>query len=159
MQGKGFEQFLQKLFDSKLLENVDLVKPLKSMLITMGWDGKVFNSPPQEVTLVDFLSKMKLCRSALVDKTNLKNHITKAGLDQIVVEPQKLVPIGYLLTSIHLVPNCNNEDDIKSIAKDIADAEITLNKVVAQIESARKEVVKIVDAHDKKVKASEGAKG
>ena len=58
----------------------------------------------------------------------------------------------YLALQQLYVYDCVTEDDVKRVMKKFTDFEGFVLKVPASIEASRKEVVKVVESHDKKTK-------
>ena len=117
-------------------------------------DGYKFESEDSinQVLVHECVAGVDTCIKALMDMANLGNLIHKAGANQVIPEPTKLRTASYLSAVRFMIPVAKNEDDVKQIMKLITGIEENTSKACAQVESARKEVVKVVERFDEKVK-------
>ena len=121
-------------------------------------DGTGFKPEPTKEKINAFLTSADRCVKALSDESNLQDLIAKSGLQQIVAEPQKLHTLLYMKCIHHMIAVATNEDEIKQITKMANENQDQLDKVATQVENAKKEMVKVVETYDKKLKSDQETK-
>ena len=86
-------------FGDKLLEDAELPEAVKICLKNLQFDGKWTTA--LDAKHGDVLEEqLQLAKESVIDDAMLKDLIAKAGSNQHVSDPSKLVPIAYLETLV-----------------------------------------------------------
>ena len=118
-----------------------------------GWTVTGFKVPvvPKE-TLQDMQKHVEILKRCSFETAALGALVAKSGVNQVLADPQHLKTISYIAAQALKVPDCENEDDVKNLIKNVTEANSLLDKVDGQVKSATLEVQKCVDTFDKRRK-------